>query len=101
MRTLKESTRMMIYSCVFCVLALLFFLLFQLDVISNLDFYSVMVYITYFAGLALYYNSKILKENNKSTSSKVCFWFAMALILVSIVALIYGFATGNILFWVW
>ena len=101
MRAMKDSTRLMIFCCIFCILSIVFFVLYQTDVISNLDFYSAMVYITYFAGLALYYNSRLLKENNKLKSAKICQVFAIVLILISLVALIYGFATGNILFWIW
>ena len=101
MKAMKDSTRLIIFSSVFCVLTLVFFLLFQFEVISNLDFYAAMVYITYFAGLELYYNSQLLKTNNKLKSSKICLICSIILILVSLVALIYGFATGNIAFWIW
>lgn len=101
MKAMKDSTRLIIFSSVFCALTLVFFLLFQFEVISNLDFYAAMVYITYFAGLALYYNSQLLKTNNKLKSSKICLICSIILILVSLVALIYGFATGNLAFWIW
>lgn len=101
MKTIKDTTRFIILSSIFCILAIVFFVLYQTEVITNLDFYSAMVYITYFAGLALYYNAQILKQNNKEKSGKICQICAIVLILIALVALIYGFATGNILFWIW
>ena len=40
MKAMKDSTRLIIFSSVFCVLTLVFFLLFQFEVISNLPIVS-------------------------------------------------------------
>lgn len=101
MRTMKDSTRLTIFCVLFCVLALIFFALYKFEVISNLDFYSASVYIIYFAGLALAYNGQRLKANGKNTSAKICYIFSTIIILLALVMLIYGFATGTILFWLW
>ncbi len=101
MKSITNTTKMIIFSSIFCLCVIAFYLLYYFQVISNLDFYAAMVYITYFAGLALYYNSKILKEKNKINSSRLCSILSIFLILISIAALIYGFSTGNLHFWIW
>ncbi len=94
-----ESKKYIIVSALFCVLTLVIFLLFQFKVISNLDALLCMVYVTYFTGLALYYNAVNLRDNGKGPSSKICLAFSLILILISIAVLIYGFVTGYISLW--
>ena len=87
-------------SVFFCALTLVFFLLYELDIISTLNLYLTLTYIAYFVGLALFFNAGSLRFNGKVASSKICLAFATILVIVAMVALIYGFATGIIELWI-
>lgn len=93
------TKRFILLSVVFCVLAIVFFVLFELNFISNLTLYLALVYIAFFIGLALYYNSVNLRYTSKKTSSNITLIISLVIILASIALLIYGLATGNIELW--
>ncbi len=93
------TKRFILLSVVFCVLAIVFFVLFELNFISNLTLYLALVYIAFFIGLALYYNSVNLRYASKKTSSNITLIISLVIILASIALLIYGLATGNIELW--
>ena len=93
------TKRFIILSAVFCVLAIVFFVLFELNVIGNLTLYLALVYISYFAGLALYYNSVNLRYASKITSANITLIISLIIIVASIALMIYGFVTGDIELW--
>ena len=93
------TKRFIILSAVFCVLAIVFFVLFELNVIGNLTLYLALVYISYFAGLALYYNSVNLRHAAKTTSANITLIISLIIIVASIALMIYGFVTGDIELW--
>ena len=87
-------------SVFFCALTLVFFVLYELDLISTLNLYLTLTYVAYFVGLALFFNAGSLRFNGKVASSKICMAFSIILVLVAVVALIYGFSTGIIELWI-
>lgn len=93
------TKRFILLSVVFCVLVIVFFVLFELNFISNLTLYLALVYIAFFIGLALYYNSVNLRYASKKTSSNITLIISLVIILASITLLIYGLVTGNIDLW--
>ena len=93
------SKKFVILSVMFCLLAILFFVLFELSVIKNMTLYLALVYVAYFAGLALLYNSMNLRQSNKRKSANVTLVFSLIIILTSIVLMIYGLASGELDLW--
>ena len=93
------SKKFVILSVMFCVLAILFFVLFEFSVISNMTLYLALVYVAYFAGLALFYNSANLRQTNKRTSANITLVFSLIIILASIVLMIYGLVSGELDLW--
>lgn len=93
------TKRFILLSVIFSILAIVFFVLFELNFISNLTLYLALVYIAFFTGLALYYNAVNLRHSSKTTSSNITLIISLIIILASIALLIYGFVTGNIDLW--
>lgn len=93
------TKRFILLSVIFSILAIVFFVLFELNFISNLTLYLALVYISFFTGLALYYNSVNLRHSKKIASSNITMIIALIIVLASIALLIYGFVTGNIDLW--
>lgn len=93
------SKKFVILSVLFCLLAILFFVLFELSVIKNMTLYLALVYVAYFAGLALFYNSINLRQTNKRKSANVTLVFSLIIILASIVLMICGFVSGELDLW--
>ena len=93
------TKKFILFSVFFSVLAIVFFVLFELNFISNLTLYLTLVYISFFTGLALFYNSVNLRHSSKITSSNITLIISIIIVLASIALLIYGFVTGNIDLW--
>ncbi len=82
----------------FCILILVFFVLHETHIMTNLSAYICVTYITYFAGIALYFNAKQLNTKSKDMSSKLCMVFSIILIILSIGFIVYGVVTEEIPF---
>lgn len=93
------TKRFILMSIVFCLLAIVFFVLFKLNFISNLTLYLTLVYIAFFIGLAMYYNAVNLRYASKKTSSTIMLVLSIVITIGSIALLIYGMVTGNIELW--
>ncbi len=92
----KSAVRYTVLGILFAVLAIVFALLYYFNVISGMDLYLAVTYISYFAGLALFYNGAFTRESGRKTSTALNFIFGTILIIISTVLLIYGFCTGRI-----
>lgn len=97
---MKSSTsKYIVTSLIFCALTIVFFLLYHFQVIDTFNLCVAMVYITYFVGLAIYYNAANLKEQAKGKSALICVIFSVIFILISIGFLVYGYVNGLIVLW--
>ncbi len=96
---MSATKKYVIISSIFCVLTIVVFVLAQFKIITNLDSLLCMVYVTYFTGIALYYNAVKLRSDGKLPSSKLMLTFALVIMAISVAVLIYGFVTGDISLW--
>lgn len=97
MQKIKNNTKSYsLFAILFSITTILFFVLFKLKIISSLDLFLAVIYITYFVGLAIFYNGGYLKEHGNKKSSNLNFIFGVLFVLISFAGLIYGFATGLI-----
>ncbi len=82
----------------FCLMAILFSLLYYFNVIKNMSLILAVVYVTYFVGLAMFYNGAYCRKQAKNISSTLCMVCGGAFVIVSTALLIYGFCVGLIAF---
>ncbi len=92
----KTAKKYMILVFLFCVFAVVFALLYQLNIIETMSLYLSATYVTYFVGLAILYNGAYCKEKGSNSAKKLSYIFGTLIILLSIGLLIYGFATDQI-----
>lgn len=93
----KTSKLFIFMGILFALFAILFGLLYYFDVVSGIDLYLAVTYISYFAGIALFYNGAYTREHGRKTSTVLNFLFGAAFVITSTVLLIYGLSTGNII----
>lgn len=82
----------------FGLMTILFALLYYFNVIKNMSLVLAVVYVTYFVGLALFYNGAYCRKQAKTISSTLCMVSGGAFVVASTVLLIYGFCAGLIVF---
>lgn len=81
----------------FSVLAILFAILYYVNIISTMDLFLAVTYVAYFVGLALLYNGAYNRAKNHKNATLINFILGVLFILLSTGMLIYGFATGTVL----
>lgn len=97
---MKSSTsKYVVISLIFCALTIMFFLLYHFQVIDTFNMCAAIVYITYFVGLAIYYNAANLTEQAKGKSAAICVVFSVIFLLISIAFMVYGYINGLIVLW--
>ncbi len=92
----KSSKRFAFIGVLFCAFAIVFALLYYFNVISNLDLYLSVTYVSYFVGLALMYNGAYAREHGFKPSTITNFVFGAIFMIASIILLVYGLASGLI-----
>ncbi len=92
----KKARNKVIMVVLFSLIAIAFAVLHVVGLIKNLDSYLAMTNMSYFIGIAMMYLGSYHKDNHKYTSMKWCYGTSFVLIVISIVFLVYGLATGEI-----
>lgn len=80
----------------FCLATIVFVLLYQFNVFTQLTPFLTCMYVLYFIGLALLYNGTFNKSRGNVVASKICYTISTLFILGSTGMLIYGFISGQI-----
>lgn len=94
----KITKRYIVYGLVFCLTAVLFFLLYHFNVIKNLNLMLTVVYVSYFVGIGLLFNCAYCKKHLYNTSAWINGLFGGAFIIAAIVLLVIGLTNGQIQF---
>lgn len=92
----RESKRFVILAILFSIFAITFALLYHFKVINYMSLFLSVTYVSYFVGIALFYNGAYTRNKDKTTSTKLNFFFGFVFIAISIVLLIYGLVTKEI-----
>ena len=95
----KATKRFLVTGMIFCIGALIFALLYYFKVIKNLNITLTTVYVGYFAGIGLLFNSSYCKKNLHNASAVINALFGIAFICCAIAFLIIGLTNGQIQFW--
>lgn len=93
---LTNSKRYLWLGVMFCLFALLFTILYYLDLIKTLDLFLCVVYVAYFVGLALMYNGAYNRAKERTKSTLLNFIFGAIFMILAIGLLIYGLITETI-----
>ncbi len=96
MEQTKASKRYLFMGILFGILAIFFALMYYFNVIQTLDLLLSVVYVMYFAGLALVYNGAYCKTHQYKVGFTLSLIAGIMLIVASVVLLIYGLSTGQI-----
>lgn len=82
------------------VIAVLFFVqkLSSISIISALDIYMAVNYVTYFVGLALIFTGMYCREKEYRKTKIFSFTLGTLFIMLAIALLVYGYVSGNISF---
>lgn len=94
----KSSKKYLWLGITFSLLAVLFAVLYYVNIISTMDLFLAVTYVAYFVGLALLYNGAYCRERSHKNSTILNFVLGCLFILLSTGMLIYGFATGKVSF---
>ncbi len=94
----QTSKKFLVLGLLFSAFAILFSILYYLNVISTLDLFLSVTYVAYFVGLALLYNGAYNKEKKHKKATAVNYLIGLLFVVVAIGMLIYGFSTGLISF---
>ena len=94
----KATKRFMIYGIIFCLIAVLFVLLYYFQVVQHLNLMLTSVYVAYFCGLGFIFNSAYNHKHFHKASAIISGIFGAVLFLASIVLLIIGLTNGQIQF---
>ena len=95
----SNTKRYICFGIIFSIFAITFALLYFFKVITTLDLYLAVVYVSYFAGIALLYNGGYSREKDRLGSSVSNFLLAFVFIGASITMLIVGLINGTIVLW--
>jgi len=92
----RSAKRYVGLGIIFCLAALLFFLLYYFKAIKTLDIFPVSTYISYFVGIAFLYNGAFEREFNRIRSAKFNFICGLLFLVAAIVLLGIGLSNGKI-----
>lgn len=92
----RSAKRYVGLATIFCVGAIIFFLLYYFKAVSTLDMFNVGTYIAYFVGIAFLYNGAFEREFERIRSAKTNFICGILFLIAAIVLLSVGLATGKI-----
>jgi len=90
------AKRYIILGIFFSVFAVAFAILHYFNIIRDMDLMLAVIYVAYFAGVALLYNGAYLRDKSRSKSTGFCFAIGMLFIVLSTALLIYGIVAGRI-----
>lgn len=93
----RETKRFLILAIVFSVFAITFALLYHFKVVNYITLYLSVTYVSYFVGIALFYNGAYTRNQAKTNSTRLNFLFGFIFIAVSIALLVYGLITKEII----
>ncbi len=82
----------------FCLVAVLFVLLYHFNVINNLTLMLTSVYVSYFVGIGLMFNGAYCKKNVHDKSAWLNGLLGGAFVIAAIVLLVIGLTNGQIQF---
>ena len=80
----------------FSVFAVSFAILHYFNIIRDMDLMLAVIYVAYFAGVALLYNGAYIRERSNSKATLFCFLIGTLFVLASTALLIYGIIAGRI-----
>ena len=92
----KKAKNALIFGIIFSALAIFFVMIYHFNVIKSLDLFLSATYVSYFLGLALFYNASYCNERGFKVAKKISVFAGFVLVIAAIVLLSYGFATGQI-----
>lgn len=93
----SETKRFVLLGILFSIFAITFALLYHFKVINYMSLFLAVTYVSYFVGIALFYNGAYTRNKDKTTPTKLNFVFGFVFIGISIVLLIYGLVTKEII----
>lgn len=93
----RETRRFVILAIIFSIFAITFALLYHFKVVNYMTLYLAVTYVSYFVGIALFYNGAYTRNKDKTTSTKLNFIFGFVFIAISIALLVYGLVTKEII----
>ncbi len=94
--TTKASKRYVVFGIIFSIVAILFAILYCFKIISTMDVFLAVTYVSYFVGIALMYNGGYHRENGHTKATALNFLIGGVFILLSIALLVYGFVSGTV-----
>jgi len=94
-----KTKRYLWLGTIFSIFAVVFAVLYFFNIITTLDLYLAVVYVAYFAGIALFYNGGYTREREKLGASVSNFLLGFIFIGAAVVMLVIGFVNGTILLW--
>lgn len=92
----RETRRFLVLAIMFSIFAITFALLYHFKVVNYMTLFLAVTYVSYFVGIALFYNGAYTRNKDKTTSTRLNFLFGFLFIAVSIVLLVYGVVTKEI-----